>query len=125
MKSAPRFFLFILLLLSLCFFCPFVLYITRNIDKLTFLSIILGAGITFINFLLGIWFFKIGVNRSHSIFLISILGGIVIRLFLTLTAVLLCLLFLELNRLSFIFSIFIFYFLHLIIEIIYLNLRKN
>ena len=125
MKSASRFFLYSSLFLSFCVLIPFVLYGIQAIDKLIFLSIIIGAAIIFINFLLGIWFFKIGFKRSQSIFLISILGGLVIRLFLTLTSVLMCLLFLELNRLSFIFSIFIFYFLHLTIEIIYLNLRKN
>jgi hypothetical protein len=125
MKSATRFFLLSFLILGLCYLSIIILYLYNVIGGKSFLSILLGAGITFLSFLIGIWFFKIGINKSNSIFFISILGGIVFRLILTLIAVLMCLLFLELNRLSFIFSIFIFYFLHLSIEIIYLNLRKN
>jgi hypothetical protein len=49
----------------------------------------------------------------------------VIRLFTTLILVVLVMLFLELNRISFIFSILFFYIFYLAIEIIYLNFRQN
>lgn len=125
MRSASRFFLYSSIFLSFCYLGILILYASQTIDKLTFLSIALAAAVSLINFLLGIWFYKIGINRSNSIFFISVLGGIVIRLIVMLMAVLMCLIFLELNRISFIFSIFIFYFLHLSIEVIYLNLRKS
>jgi hypothetical protein len=52
-------------------------------------------------------------------------GGMVIRFFTTLIMVVLVLLFLELNRISFIFSILFFYIFYLVVEIIYLNFRQN
>jgi hypothetical protein len=39
--------------------------------------------------------------------------------------ILICLVFLDISRNSFIFSIFIFYIFYLIIEVVYLNFIKN
>lgn len=125
MNKASRFFRLGLIIQALMLLVVVVLYLLGFIGGIDFFSIMVAAGISLINFLVGIIFFRIGIIRSNSVFLVSILGGILIRLFLTLLAVLMCLLFLELKPLSFIFSILFFYFLHLSIEIIYLNLRKN
>ncbi len=125
MTKAYRFFVFSLIGLVFIYAIISGLYLFHSINKDDFISIMIGIGINQFNFVLGIIFFKFGIFRSNSVFIISIMGGILIRMLLTLLAVLMSLLFLELKPLSFIFSILFFYFLHLSIEIIYLNLRKN
>lgn len=124
MNKASRFFVFSLVGLVFIYAIISALYLFHSINKDDFISIMTGIGINLFNFILGIIFFRLGIFRSNSLFLLSIMGGILIRMLLTLFAVLMCLLFLELKPLSFIFSILFFYFLHLSIEIIYLNLRK-
>lgn|SRR5574338_245370 len=89
-----------------------------------FISTIIGWMIIFIGFVFEIWLIKRGLGGSDKSFIRNVLGAISIRLFATLILVLICLVFLELNRNNFIFSILIFYFIYLIIEVFYLNFRK-
>jgi hypothetical protein len=86
-------------------------------------SFILAGTITTINAGLGAISIRSGINKPEKVFLQRLLGGMVIRFFTTLIMLLLSLLFLELNRISFIFSVLFFYIFYLIIEIIYLNFR--
>lgn len=125
MNTASRFFIISLIIQVIIVLTIFILFANGILGKDDFISILTGIGVNLLNFILGVIFFRLGIVRSNSLFLVSIFGGILIRLLLTLFAVLMCLLFLELKPLSFIFSILFFYFLHLSIEIIYLNLRKN
>jgi hypothetical protein len=94
-------------------------------DNKTFFSILIAYLIATINFLIGFTAFKYGIKKKEKTFIISVLGGIVLRLIFSLSLVLISLLFLELNPNSFIFSIFFFYILYISIEIVYLNLRKD
>jgi hypothetical protein len=85
----------------------------------------LAGAITIINAGFGVISIKSGISKPEKVFLRRLLGGMVIRFFTTLIMVILALLFLELNRISFIFSILFFYIFYLIVEIIYLNFRQN
>ena len=83
-----------------------------------------GWGVVFIGFVYELLLVKKGLVKSDKSFIRNTLGAMSIRLFSTVIMVFICLVFLELNQNNFIFSILIFYFFYLIIEIIYLNLRS-
>jgi hypothetical protein len=83
-----------------------------------------GWGVIFIGFVYELLLVKKGLVKSDKSFIRNTLGAMLIRLFSTVIMVIICLVFLELNQNNFIFSILIFYFFYLIIEIIYLNLRS-
>ncbi len=95
-----------------------------QVDLNLYFSILYGGIITTTNFILGVLSIKFGVKKSDKGFLILFLGGMVLRLFLMLNSVFVCLKFLELKGNSFIFSVFIFYFFYLIIEFFYV-IYKN
>ena len=95
------------------------------VDLNLYFSILYGGIITTTNFILGVLSIKFGVKKSTSSFLIFFFGGMVFRMFLVLIAVFICLKFLEINENSFIFSVFIFYFFYLIIEIFYVVYRNK
>ena len=88
-------------------------------------SILLGDASAFMNFLLGIFFILFGIDKQTNIFLQSIFVGVLVRLIILLTIVILTLKFLEINDLSYIFSLLFFYIFYIIIEVIYLILRKR
>ena len=94
-------------------------------NKIIFKSILIGDFLAFLNFMLGLMFVTWGINRADKEFLASLFGGLLIRLSLLLVLLTSTLIFLEINEISFIFSILFFYFFYVIIEIIYLNLRKR
>ena len=94
-------------------------------NKIIFKSILIGDFLAFLNFMLGLMFVTWGINRADKEFLTSLFGGLLIRLSLLLVLLTSTLIFLEINEISFIFSILFFYFFYVIIEIIYLNLRKR
>jgi len=125
MKSANKvlsfgisFGIFSLLILALLTFIA----VSNNI---IFKSILIGNFLAFLNFLLGLMFATWGIKRADKEFLASLFGGLIIRLSLLLVLLTSTLIFLEINEISFIFSILFFYFFYVIIEIIYLNLRKR
>jgi len=94
-------------------------------NKIIFKSILIGDFLAFLNFILGFLFVSWGLNRPNKEFLASLFGGLLIRLSLLLILLTSTLFFLEINEISFIFSILFFYFFYVIIEIIYLNFRKR
>ena len=94
-------------------------------NKIIFKSILIGDFLAFVNFMLGLMFVTWGISRADKEFLASLFGGLLIRLSLLLVLLTSILIFLEINEISFIFSILFFYFFYVIIEIIYLNLRKR
>ncbi len=104
-----------------------LLIITLNSqDNLVqFRSILIGDLLAFINFILGVLFIFIGINRPDKFFLMTFYGGILIRLFVLSVIVVLIIKFLEINANNFIFSLLFFYFFYLTVEIIYLNFRKR
>lgn len=100
-----------------------ILFLLNVLSGEHFKSFILAGAITSFNAGLGAISIRSGINKPEKVFLQRLLGGMVIRFFTTLIMLVLALLFLELNRISFIFSILFFYIFYLIIEIIYLNFR--
>ncbi len=124
MIKTRKFFLFVLILLILLIFTP-VLYFANIFSFSQFISILLAFWITAANFLGSFLSVKMGLKKPDSGFIKIVFGSMVIRFFLLLLIVLISLLFLDINKNSFIFSIFIFYILFLFIEIYYLNFQRN
>jgi len=93
--------------------------------KIIYKSVLFGDVINFLNFTLGLLFIFFGINRPVKTFLISIFGGLAFRLAIMLVLVVVSLKFLEINEISFIFSLLFFYIFYAIIEIIYLNFSKK
>ena len=119
-------------LLTFCFVVSFllllivtILFLSLNISGIVFKSILLGATLSMINFAIGFLLIKFSVNKTEKIFLLSLWGGIILRLILGLSLVLITLIFLEINTYGFIFSILFFYVFYLLIEIFYLNLGRK
>ncbi len=102
-----------------------IITLSSPADKILFKSILIGDLIGFFNFLFGMIFLFIGINRPEKTFLITFYGGILFRLIILLVIVVLIVKTLEIKVNSFIFSTLFFYFFYLIVEIIYLNLRKH
>ncbi|TDJ54997.1 MAG: hypothetical protein E2O46_03415 [Ignavibacteria bacterium] len=110
-------------IISLLILAGYTLFATSNqtISK----SILIGDFLAFLNFILGLLFVSWGLSRPNKEFLASLFGGLLIRLSLLLILLTSTLIFLEINEISFIFSILFFYFFYVIIEIIYLNFRER
>jgi hypothetical protein len=124
MIKTRKFFLFVLILLFILIFTS-VLYFSNVFSFSQFISIILALGITAVNFLAQFLSAKTSLKKSDSGFLKIVFGSMLIRFFSLLLMILISLIFLDINKNSFIFSIFIFYILFLFIEIYYLNFQKN
>lgn len=110
-------------IISLLILAGYTLFATSNqtISK----SILIGDFLAFLNFILGLLFVSWGLSRPNKEFLASLFGGLLIRLSLLLILLTSTLIFLEINEISFIFSLLFFYFFYIIIEIIYLNFRER
>ena len=125
MKSPKKILLFGISfgILSLLILAGYTLFTDSN--QTIFKSILIGDFLAFLNFILGLLFVSWGLNRPNKEFLASLFGGLLIRLSLLLILLTSTLIFLEINEISFIFSILFFYFFYVIIEIIYLNFRER
>lgn len=113
--------IFYLLLLLI----SYLLYIANILTGIFFYSMIWGASLALFNFIIGLIFLNYGISKAEKIFLVSLWGGMLLRLILMLVLVVVSLKFLDLSIDSFIFSILFFYIYFLISEILYLNLRKK
>ena len=100
-----------------------ILFLLNILSGEYFKSFMLAGTITTLNAGLGAISIRSGINKPEKVFFQRLFGGMTIRFLSTLIMLVLALLFLELNRISFIFSILFFYIFYLIIEIIYLNFR--
>jgi len=80
-------------------------------------SIIIAIVISVLNFILFLGSFDYSIGKSNKIFLILIIGGMGIRLFLMLAAVFVSIKFLKVDLVGFIFGFFIWYVFLLIYEI--------
>jgi len=101
------------------------LFLSSNLSGLLYKSILLGTFLSFLNFALGFLLIKLSIKKSDKVFLTILWGGLLFRLLISLSLVIITLKFLEINAYGFIFSIFFFYIFYLIIEILYLNLRRK
>jgi hypothetical protein len=119
-------------LLTICFFVTFmplltvtILYLISKISGIVFKSILIGALLSMTNFAIGFLLIKFSVNKSEKIFLLALWGGLLFRLIIGLSLVLITFIFLEINTYGFIFSILFFYVFYLLIEIFYLNFGRK
>ncbi len=101
-----------------------LLRINKQINQLLFDSFFWGFLIPVINYSVGYYSKKWGLHKSDKYFLLLTLGGMVLRMFLTLILIILVLKFLNVSLYSFIFTIFISYFYFLFLEIINLSGNK-
>ena len=124
-KNEKHLLILCLIISFIALFVVTILYLISELSGLMFKSILLGAGFSTLNFTIGILLIKFSVNKSDRIFLLSLWGGILLRLILGLLIVLITLIFLEINAYGFIFSILFYYVFYLVIEIFYLNLGRK
>ena len=125
MTSPNKLILFSTAFFVLTFLIVTSLFFLDVFPKEDYKAFIIAGIIATFNAGLGVISIKSGINKPEKMFLQRLFGGMVIRFFTTLIMVVLVLLFLELNRISFIFSILFFYIFYLVVEIIYLNFRQN
>ncbi len=102
-----------------------IFYLINHFETQLFSSLFYGYLITTINFFLGYFSIKYGLEGSDKIFLLVVFGGLIARLFIMLILIILALKLLFVSRNSFIFTTFIFYFYYLIVEIFILTRKKN
>lgn len=88
-------------------------------------SFIIAGIITYLNFSLGFVSIKVAFRKSTNIFLIAVLGGMVLRLFMMVIMVFISLKFLDIRAGVFIFVILFFYIVYMIIEFYYLLMKKS
>ena len=124
-KNEKQLFIICILISCLTLLIVSILFLLSAISSLIFKSILLGTLLSIINFVIGVSLIKFSINKSDSIFLLALWGGILFRLILGLSLVLMTLIFLEINTYGFIFSILFFYVFYLLIEIFYLNLGRK
>jgi len=120
-----RFYLLVPVLILVFILTTLALYLSGVFNYSEFISVFLSLIITTLNFLAGFLSARISLSKNEKTFIKIVFGSMVIRLFLMLFIILIILIFLDINRNSFIFSIFIFYIFYLLIEVFYLNYRKN
>ena len=124
-KNEKQLLIFCIITSSLLLLVVTILYFSSCISGLIFISILLGALLSVINFLIGLTMIKFSVKKSEKIFLLALWGGLLFRLILGLSLVLITLIFLEINAYGFIFSFLFYYVFYLVIEIFYLNLGRK
>lgn len=112
-------------IITALFITMLLLFFSGNISQKIFLSIITAAVFTLLNFWGAIFSIKISVKKTGKSSINSYLLGIAIRLPLLLGAIIISLAFLDINDISFIFSVLILYIYFLIIEILFLNIGKR
>jgi hypothetical protein len=87
------------------------------------IGIACGAGISLINVLIGYFLIQYSIDKPNKVFFKAVIGGLVIRLFF-IGIVLICLVkVFKINILGLVISLFFYYFLFLVLEIMYLNKR--
>jgi len=80
-------------------------------------SLFYSAGLVALNFILFLIFWEFSRNKPNKTFLIFNLGGMVLRLLLTLIGVFVVIKFLNIDKYAFIFALFIWYILFLSYEV--------
>jgi hypothetical protein len=100
-------------------------YLIGTLNSKEFNSLFYGFLFSSINFFLGVISIQFGFEKSDHVFLIVVLGGLVLRLFLMFVLIVIGLKLLFVSLYSFIFTTFILYFYYLIVEFFILTKKKN
>jgi len=101
------------------------LFLLNRIPAIILKSFLIAAVITTLNFVLNVISVKSALKRNVGSFIKIYFWVMGIRFFILIVLVIISLSFLEINRISFIFSILIFYGFYLIFEILYLNIIRD
>lgn len=123
--SEKKFYLIVFFIMFLLVAAINVLYFLSHISYARAHSYILSCMFTTINFIGAVFSIKLGSKKSVNDALNKYLIGMSIRLPLFLGVIILSLIFLDINRNSFIFSILILYVFYLISEIVFLIIQKS
>lgn len=110
---------------SIFFLILLIWNFVQPIESILFNSLFWGSLLPFSNFAIGHFLTKTGLSKSDNSFLLLVLGGMVLRMFLMLIMIIVALEFLNVSMYSFIFVIFISYVYFLIIEIYHLAIQKT
>ncbi len=121
-----KYFFFKVTLLICIIFAGILLSFLFDFISFEFLKSFVIAGIlTYFNFTLGYCAITFASGKSTNVFLIALLGGMILRLFMMVVMVFICLKFLDIRVGVFIFVILFFYIVYMIIEIFYLFMKKG
>lgn len=119
---------FVLVNFALVILSGFVIWLLSEsnlIDKDFLYIYIIAAGITSLNFLLGLFLIYKGFKKNDKLFLVLVLGGMTVRMFLVLILIIVALKMLKFNLYSFIFTTFILYIYFLIGEIRFILVQEK
>jgi hypothetical protein len=123
-----RYFRFSAFAIAAGFFIIVMLFVSGIIELTLFYELLTAKILTSANYAVGILFLLIGFHRPDKEFLIIVFGGMVVRMFAMLIAIIISLKLLNLSEKTFIIIVFLFYFYFLTIEIGFLiktNIKKN
>lgn len=113
-----------LTLFLITLFIVFVLlWLLGLIIKSTFYVFTIAYLLNIVNTLLAIKLFDRSIKGSNKLFLINVLGGMGLRILFLLICILLIIKLLNIDKYLFIFTFFIIYFILLVFEIVYYNLK--
>jgi hypothetical protein len=87
------------------------------------ISIACGASVSIINVLIGNYLIHYAINKPNRVFFKAIIGGLAVRLFFIGIALVCMVKVFKINILGLVISLFFYYFLFLVLEIMYLNKR--
>jgi len=102
-KNEKQLLIFCLLVSFISILIITILFLSSSISGLIFKSILLGDFLSIMNFTIGLLLIKLSEKKSEKIFLIVLWGGLLLRLILGLSLVIITLIFLEINTYGFIF----------------------
>ncbi len=94
-----------------------ILAFLKTLSIQTVYPILLASFISVLNFVIFLMMFKYSIKKSNKFFLLFSIGGVILRLFMMLVAVVLVLKFLKVDDFSFIFAFFLWYIFFLTFEI--------
>ena len=115
----------VLILFVGLYFIILSLYYIDLISKPFLIASFYGGLLNLVNSIITFLLLEYSYGKSNKVFLISVLGGMSIRLFALLIAIFIFLGFLNIDKYGFILIFFIFYFILIVLEINYLRIRAK
>ena len=101
------------------------LYYLNIIGQVVFISMVYAVSLNFINAVIAFFAFEFSIDKSNQLFLIYNFGGQIARIFFLLAVIFISIKVLNLDKYTFIFTFFVFYFITLIYEITVAVKRVN
>ncbi|MFA6515470.1 MAG: hypothetical protein WCT42_04410 [Candidatus Paceibacterota bacterium] len=96
---------------------PLMKYGTEQIVN----GVIAGVVLSLVNVLIGYVVIQFSLNKSYTTFIQIVLGGIVLRLFVMVGLLLICVGLLKLHSISVVGSLFVMYIIFLTMEVLYIH----